>query len=150
MLPSCSLYAIGSFKKGPEKDLFETYQKRLKSSFTLIEGTLKESPNSKELEAQWFLSKIPVKSYLIVLDERGKDLSSEEFAKTLEKLSLEGISHVSFLIGGAHGLSTKIQQKANLMIRFGKMTWPHLMVRAMLLEQLYRAQQILLNHPYHK
>lgn len=150
MLPSCHLYTIGTFKNTPEKILFDHYLKRFKSSLTLTEGILKESPNSKELEAHWFLSKVPEKSYWIVLDERGKDFTSVDFSKKLEKLTLEGHSQVSFLIGGAHGLSQQILDRSDLKLCFGRMTWPHLFIRVMLIEQLYRAQQILSNHPYHK
>lgn len=122
---------------------FDEYQKRLKAKFNIIE--LEGHSQKEELEK--LKSKISPTSSLIVLDEKGKSFSSIEFSKKLD--SLEN-SNLQIIIGGADGLDDDIRNRADLLISFGKQTWPHMMVRVMVMEQLYRAQQILANHPYHR
>ena len=87
---------------------------------------------------------------MIALDEAGKTLSSEDFARHLGDLRDRGRREVVFLIGGAEGLSPRLVAGADLVLAFGAATWPHLLVRAMLIEQIFRAQQILAGHPYHR
>jgi 23S rRNA (pseudouridine1915-N3)-methyltransferase len=87
---------------------------------------------------------------VVALDPRGKALSSEELANQLRQWRERGTDDLAFLIGGAEGLSAAARQRANFILSFGAMTWPHLLVRAMLVEQLYRAQAILTGHPYHR
>ena len=96
------------------------------------------------------IEKWPQNSFVIALDENGKYLSSLEFAEELENKTIMGQSHFCFIIGGAYGLPDSILDKCDLKLSFGKMVWPHRLVSVMLLEQLYRAQQILAGHPYHK
>lgn len=86
----------------------------------------------------------------VLLDERGKALSSREFAGRIQGWEDDGVNELAILIGGADGFSQDLRKRANFMFSFGKMTWPHLLVRPMLAEQLYRAQQILSGHPYHR
>ena len=86
----------------------------------------------------------------VLLDERGKDLGSEEFAAILGNWRDDGMREARFLIGAADGHSKEERADANLLLGFGNATWPHLMVRAMLMEQLYRATTILAGHPYHR
>lgn len=86
----------------------------------------------------------------ILLDERGRQMSSEDFAALLGRWRDEGVREVRFLIGAADGHGDKARQQADLLLGFGAMTWPHLMVRAMLAEQLWRATSILAGHPYHR
>jgi len=87
---------------------------------------------------------------LVALDERGKQVSSEQLARQLEAWREEGVREARFLIGAADGHEPSLRDEADLLIAFGRATWPHLLVRAMLLEQLYRASTILSGHPYHR
>ncbi len=145
---SVEFITIGKLKSNsPFFALFDEYKKRLKGKFNLIQMDAQNTP----AEHQKILDKIHRNAKLIVLDETGKTLPSIEFAKTLEKYQIDSPSTpIQFVIGGADGLSKEILQRANLIISFGKQTWPHMMVRVMLIEQVYRAQQILANHPYHR
>jgi 23S rRNA (pseudouridine1915-N3)-methyltransferase len=87
---------------------------------------------------------------VIALDEHGKNLNSVDFAKMVEQQQVEGVSHIVFVIGGAFGLSSDVLKQCHIKLSFGKMVWPHKFVGLMLIEQIYRAQQILKGHPYHK
>ncbi|MBS7669852.1 23S rRNA (pseudouridine(1915)-N(3))-methyltransferase RlmH [Croceicoccus gelatinilyticus] len=86
----------------------------------------------------------------VLLDERGKQMSSEDFAKLLERWRDDGVREARFLIGAADGHGDAAREEADVLLGFGPMTWPHLMVRAMLAEQLWRATSILAGHPYHR
>jgi len=121
------------------------YSKRIKSNLNIIELT----GHTQKDELSKILSKIDGKAALICLDETGNNLSSQKFATNINQLS-QARSKLQFIIGGADGLDDVIRQKASLVLSFGKLTWPHMMVRLMLVEQIYRAQQILANHPYHR
>ncbi len=101
-------------------------------------------------EAAAISAHITDKSVLVALDERGKTSNSTAFARNLGRWRDEGIANTFFVIGGADGLSPELRRKAKLAIAFGSATWPHQMVRVMLLEQLYRAATILAGHPYHR
>jgi 23S rRNA (pseudouridine1915-N3)-methyltransferase len=89
-------------------------------------------------------------SYLIALDIKGKQLSSEALAEKIETLSVYGTSHITFVIGGSLGLSDEIINKADMKLSFSKMTFPHQLFRVILLEQIYRAFRIIKGEPYHK
>ena len=150
-----SIISIGKFENSPHKQVFETYIKRLKWKVELKELDLKNSqnfsvPKIKEGERALILKALKPSSKLIVLDEDGKQFSSVAFAKMISDFAVAGDSDLSFVIGGSDGLSEEVLQKSNLKISFGKMTFPHLMVRAILAEQLYRAQSIISGHPYHR
>ena len=93
---------------------------------------------------------LPANSVTVLLDERGKALASSELARILEDWRDSGKKEARFLIGGADGHSQAERERADLMLSFGPATWPHLLVRAMLAEQLFRATSILANHPYHR
>jgi 23S rRNA (pseudouridine1915-N3)-methyltransferase len=101
-------------------------------------------------EGELLLAQVPNGAALIVLDERGKTLESTKFAQRLAAWRDEGRSHLTFLIGGADGHSENIRNRADFLLSLGMMTWPHMLVRGMLVEQLYRAECILANHPYHR
>jgi len=124
--------------------MLDEYSKRLtgKIKFTEINTA------SQKEECQNILKKLDRALPLIALDEKGKSFSSIEFSKKIEQLSLSGT--IQIVIGGADGLSQDIRDQADIITNFGRLTWPHMMVRVMLVEQLYRAQQILANHPYHR
>ena len=101
-------------------------------------------------EAAAISAAIPGKSILVALDERGDNLDSAGFARHLGRWRDEAIAQTIFAIGGADGLSPDLRRKAKLRMAFGSATWPHQMVRVMLLEQVYRAATILAGHPYHR
>ncbi|MCK5659603.1 MAG: 23S rRNA (pseudouridine(1915)-N(3))-methyltransferase RlmH, partial [Alphaproteobacteria bacterium] len=102
-------------------------------------------------EAPLILKKLIKPSFIIALDERGKTLTSPDFSKKISLWQNQAPGNeITFLIGGADGFDNKIRKKADFLMSFGKQTWPHLLVRVMLLEQIYRAQQILAGHPYHR
>jgi len=151
-----SIAAVGKWKAGPERALFEDYKKRLKWPLTLKEVEERRplpAPQLKAREAELLLDAIPGKSgsrLLIALDERGKTLSSEALAKQISSWQQRGIGELAFAIGGADGLDDLLRKRADMLLSLGTMTWPHMLVRVMLIEQLYRAQQILAGHPYHR
>lgn len=138
------IIAAGQLKQGPEKALFDEYTKRIFGSFKVIEIAIRQD---QVIPASSYLKSIDKDDYIILLDEKGENISSRDFAKKIQ--SLEG-KNLCFIIGGADGIPQEIKSLSKLSISFGKLTWPHLMVRAMLAEQLYRAQQININHPYHR
>lgn len=142
-----TLAAIGKLKDTSLKALYNEYKKRLDWKITLQEC---ETKNSPEQEAPLLLAAMPPAAFLIVLDERGDNLTSEDFAENLQNIQLYHHGKVGFMIGGADGLSEGIKKRAQKSICFGHMTWPHMLVRILLMEQLYRAQQILKGHPYHR
>lgn len=142
-----SIIAIGKCKKGsPEDLLIKEYQKRLSWDLTIVE---KEN-DSQEKEAEFLLSHIPDGAKVIVLDERGQNISSIELAKKIEDWRLNGVGKICFLIGGADGHLEKVRQRADFILSFGRLTMPHMLIRAVLAEQIYRAQTILSGHPYHR
>ncbi|MBY0501328.1 MAG: 23S rRNA (pseudouridine(1915)-N(3))-methyltransferase RlmH [Alphaproteobacteria bacterium] len=142
-----TLSAIGKLKEAALKSLYEEYKKRLTWKLSLCEVEAKNSPSQ---EGRLLLNSIPLSSFLISLDEHGENLTSESFSELLNDIQINHKGTVAFVIGGADGLSEEVKVKAQKSISFGSMTWPHLMVRVMLMEQLYRAQQILKGHPYHR
>ena len=148
-----TIAAIGRDRRSPTSDLCAEYAKRMSWALTIHEVEPKKRLDGPALaahEAELLLSKVPDGSVLVVLDERGRDLTSPEFAAVLEKWRDDGRNEVAFVIGGAAGLDPALRAKAEMALGFGRQTWPHLMVRAMLVEQIYRAETILAGHPYHK
>jgi len=132
--------ARGKIARSPEADLVARYEKRIAWPIRLTE--LPEA-GGRIPEPQ-----APVRT--VLLDEKGKDLSSEELARRLEQWRDGGIRECRFVIGAADGHSEQDRQQADLLLAFGKATWPHLLARAMLFEQLFRATSILAGHPYHR
>ena len=157
--------AVGRQKPGPALELYKTYAKRLEGlgrQIGLSGPNLYEVEATKALsgtvlqakEAELLVAKLPTQGPLYILDERGKAVSSQAFAEQIGRVRDDGAAHVSFLIGGADGhgpaVRSLIQSRAAKRLSFGPATWPHMLVRAMLLEQLYRAATILAGHPYHR
>ena len=142
-----TIVAIGKCKKNsPEAAIIAEYAKR--SNWEII---IKEKDNStQEDEAKFLQGSIPSNSKVIVLDERGENLKSLEFAKQIEKWQNTGCSEICFLIGGADGHLQSTRDKADLLLSFGRMTFPHMLMRAILCEQIYRVQTIIAGHPYHR
>jgi 23S rRNA (pseudouridine1915-N3)-methyltransferase len=101
-------------------------------------------------EAELILAALPGDARLVALDERGVSWSSRDLAERLAAWRDQGVATLAFAIGGAEGLGRAVIERADAALSLGAMTWPHLLVRGMLLEQLYRAQQILAGHPYHR
>jgi 23S rRNA (pseudouridine1915-N3)-methyltransferase len=134
------IVARGKAGRGPEAELVERYLKRLSWPVKLTE--LPESGGRPPPP--------PEQGVTILLDEKGEQLSSTALARKLEQWRDGGRREARFMIGGADGFGDSDREKADLLIAFGKATWPHLLARAMLAEQLWRATSILANHPYHR
>jgi 23S rRNA (pseudouridine1915-N3)-methyltransferase len=139
------ILSIGKWKACPERELFELYKKRI-----TWELTLQELDPKKNDEAEIILKSLPENTFTIALDECGKQFSSIELSEQMDSWMSHGTSHITFVIGGADGLSSSILNKADLKLSFGKMTYPHMMVRPILAEQIYRVETILKGHPYHR
>ena len=150
-----NIIAFGKQKNHPSYELTQTYFNRLPFSGNIVElegsHSLKSGGTSEEGEKVIkFLSLQAVKGYrLIVMDKSGIDTSSEQLAEIIKTWRNKAIPACYFAVGGANGHSEKLISSAHCCIRFGRATWPHLLFRAMLAEQLYRAEMILKNHPYH-
>ena len=139
------LIAVGRAKPGPERTLFEHYRSRLQ--WTL---DLREIDERKLRDASLITSHVPKGALTIVLDERGKSLGSEALAKQIGNWQDNGRHDAAILIGGADGHAENTRRSADLLLSLGAMTWPHMLVRGLIAEQLYRAECILANHPYHR
>jgi 23S rRNA (pseudouridine1915-N3)-methyltransferase len=153
--------AVGRMKAGPERELLARYIERANASgkthalgpldvIEVPESTAQSAAKRKSDEAKALLSAVPEKTKLIALDERGKNTSSEDFAKTLARFRDDRTASTALLIGGADGLDETLRKKANLTLAFGAATFPHQIVRILLAEQIYRAVTILSGHPYHR
>lgn len=142
-----TIIAIGKCKKNsPEAMIIAEYIKR--SNWELV---IKEKDNStQDDEAKFLQQSIPHGAKIIVLDERGENLKSVVLARKIENWLLSGTSEICFLIGGADGHLQSTRDKADLILSFGKLTLPHMLMRAVLSEQIYRIQTILSGHPYHR
>jgi 23S rRNA (pseudouridine1915-N3)-methyltransferase len=153
--------SIGRLKQGPERELAQRYRERFddigrKLGFRSLE--IHEIPESRARDAAGRIAEeataisalIPEKSVVVALDERGNNIESAAFARHLGKWRDESAANTIFMIGGADGLSPDLRRNAKLSMAFGSATWPHQMVRVMLLEQIYRAATILAGHPYHR
>lgn len=133
---------IGRFSK---INIVETAEEKVPTNLSE-----KEKEKIKDVEGRRILEKIPTDSYVIALHAFGKHYSSEGMAELLEKLRLDGKSKISFIIGGTLGLSEEVLKNVNLAMSFGKMTFPHQMMRLILLEQIYRSFKIINGEPYHR
>ncbi len=153
------LYAIGKLKKSPMLSLLDDYQHRISGiarnlgfkPLDIHEIDHKKSlqgQSLKQYEATLLLHNTP--DIMIALDETGQNVSSQDFAMLLNNYKNNNKNICRFIIGGADGLCDSVRAKANTIISFGTLTWPHMLVRVMLAEQIYRAMTILSNHPYHR
>ena len=134
-------------------ELQTLYAKRIVPPATILELEEKRPLPSallKTREAELILAALPAGARLVALDRGGAAWSSRELADRLSAWADRGTGAVAFAIGGAEGLGAALLERADAVLSLGAMTWPHLLVRSMLLEQLYRAQQILAGHPYHR
>lgn len=153
--------AVGRLKSGPERDLAERYRKRAAQAgrsvgltgFEIVEIRESRADDTarRMLEESIAIANvIPERAVTILMDERGESLSSSAFAGHVQAWRMDAKLAAVFVIGGADGLAPGLRDKANLTMAFGAATWPHQMVRVMLLEQIYRAVTILSGHPYHR
>lgn len=146
--------AIGKLKKNsPEQDLINNYISKTRWPIEIKEFEEKKSLNTEELkiaESDLLMKSVPHDAKLIVLDETGETLSSRELAKKIGQWQDNGIGSVAFLIGGANGHAQHLKKQADLKLSFGRMTLPHMLMRVVLTEQIYRIKTILDGHPYHK
>jgi 23S rRNA (pseudouridine1915-N3)-methyltransferase len=148
-----TIAAIGRAGRGPERDLYQHYAGRIRWPLTLRELEEKRKLPLAEMvrrEGDLLLEAVPHKAVVVALDRRGKALDSEAFAGWLRRWRDNSVADVAFLIGGADGHGEALLKQASLAVSFGAMTWPHLLARAMLAEQIYRSQQMLAGHPYHR
>lgn len=146
-----SIAAIGRSGQSPEHDLVHRYFNRLPHKGTLIERDSSKTSGlaGKRDEGKRLLAALPEQCRLVVLDEKGVNLSSVKWAEQISNWRDDGIRDAVFAIGGADGHSEDVLAAADKTLAFGVQTWPHMLVRAMLAEQLYRAEMILARHPYH-
>jgi 23S rRNA (pseudouridine1915-N3)-methyltransferase len=153
--------AVGRLKQGPERELAERYRKRAaqagrSAGLTVVDVIeIKESragdADRRMVEESIAIANlIPERAVTVILDARGESISSAAFAGRLQEWRQQNKPAVVFIIGAADGLAPGLREKASLAIAFGTATWPHQLVRVMLLEQLYRAVTILSGHPYHR
>lgn len=152
-----TLCVVGRLRAGPERDLVDDYLTRFDRSgraLGLGPARVLEIEDRKgggsEAEATLLARSLPQGAFVCALDERGRTLTSPEFANHLGRWRDAGRSEAAFLIGGADGLAQSLVSQADFTLSFGSMVWPHMLARAMLAEQLYRAASILAGSPYHR
>lgn len=149
--------AVGRLRAGPELALIDDYLKRFDRTgraLSLGPVSVHEVEDRKgggmEAEAELLGRAVPSGAMLVALDERGRQMSSPDFAALLARSRDDGRQDMAFAIGGADGLAPGFRDRADALLSFGPMVWPHMLVRAMLAEQLYRAASILAGAPYHR
>jgi len=153
--------AVGRLKQGPERELAETYRKRTRAMGRALgvreieiveirESRAQDAERRRVEESIAIANVIPERATVVILDERGESLDSAALASQLRGWRAEDRPAVCFIIGAADGLAASLYQRAKLKLAFGTATWPHQLVRIMLLEQLYRAASIVAGHPYHR
>ena len=143
-----TVFAVGKLKEKFWKEACNEYLKRL-SGYAKVE--VRELPDStREKEGALLADALPERCPILLLDIKGKELSSEALSARIDELTLSGDSHLCFIIGGSDGVTGEIKKMATQRISFGPITLPHNLARVVLLEQLYRAMKISRNEPYHK
>lgn len=156
-----TVITVGKIKEKYLKDAIAEYSKRLSKycKLEMIEVADEKTPeNASEVmedairakEAERILKYLKEDAYVITLEIHGKQLSSEELADKMEKLGVQGTSHIMFVIGGSIGLGKEVLARSDYPLSFSKMTFPHQLMRVILLEQIYRSYRIINNEPYHK
>ncbi len=156
-----SIICVGKIKESYYREALEEYIKRLskycktdiievKDEQTKEGASEREETIVKETEGKRILDKIPDGSYVISTAIEGRRLSSEQFASHIDSLGVKGVSRLVFIIGGSLGLSDEVKKRADMMLSFSDMTYPHQLMRVILAEQIYRAYRIIKGEPYHK
>ncbi len=146
--------AIGKLKKkSPEDMLIEDYIRKTRWPVSVRESEEKKALTGSELkeaEGKLLLNTVPTGAKVVVLDERGEELSSRQLAQKVARWRDASVEDVVFLIGGADGHGEEVRKRADLVLSFGRMTLPHMLIRVVLAEQIYRMKTILDGHPYHR
>lgn len=161
VIMNIDIIVVGKIKEKYLNDGIKEYTKRLSRycSLNIIEVDDEKAPENlserdmeiiKDKEGERILSKVQSNSYIIPLVIEGKNISSEDMAEKMSNLMVEGYSHLTFVIGGSLGLSDEVIKRSNFKLSFSKMTFPHQLMRLILLEQIYRSFRIIRNEPYHK
>lgn len=156
-----NIISVGKIKEDYFKKAIEEYEKRLKAYCRVNFIELKDESEGKNLsgkdidiildkEGKRILEKIKERSFIIVLDILGRSIDSVEFSKKINDIMLDGISSIDFIIGGSLGISQEVKDKANYSLSFSKFTFPHKLMKVILMEQIYRAFTIINNKTYHK
>jgi len=156
-----TILSVGKIKEKYFKDAISEYEKRLsrycKLEFIEVpdektpeQTSAKEEALIRDREGERLLKHIREEAYVITLEINGKELDSVEFAKKIESLGVSGVSQLYFVIGGSIGLGESVRKRADLALSFSKMTFPHQLMRVILLEQIYRGYRIIKGEPYHK
>lgn len=152
-----TLIVVGKIKEKALTILINEYKKRITSYSKIEIIEVGDEPNDKleeekvkELEGQKILKQIKRDSYVILLDLKGQSLDSEELAKKIEQINTYHSSNITFIIGGSLGVSESVKEKADFRLKLSEMTFPHNIVRLLILEQIYRSYKILNNETYHK
>ena len=156
-----TVITVGKIKEKYLKDAVAEYSKRLSKycKWEIIEVADEKTPDNaseavedsiRSKEAERILKYVKDDAYVITLEIGGKQLSSEELADKIDKIGVQGTSHIIFIIGGSIGLGKEVLNKSNYALSFSKMTFPHQLMRVILLEQVYRSYRIISNEPYHK
>ena len=156
-----TVITVGKLKEKYLKDAIAEYSKRLSKycKLEIVEVADEKTPDNasefvedsiRSKEAERILKYVKDDAYIITLEIGGKQLSSEELAEKIDKLGVQRTSHIIFIIGGSIGLGKEVLQKSNYALSFSKMTFPHQLMRVILLEQVYRSYRIMHNEPYHK
>ena len=156
-----NIISVGKIKEDYFKKAIEEYEKRLKAYCRVNFIELKDESEGKNLsdkdidiildkEGKRILEKIKERSFIIVLDILGRSIDSVEFSKKINDIMLDGISSIDFIIGGSLGISQEVKYKANYSLSFSKFTFPHKLMKVILMEQIYRAFTIINNKTYHK
>lgn len=139
------ILAVGK-AKGAQAALCDEYAKRLMGGFSCREL----ATQNQKVENEAIMAAISPQAFVVILDERGQDLSSRELAQKIAVWQDQGVQELVLVIGGADGLTQDVKERADFSLSLGHKTWPHQLARVMLIEQLYRAQQINKGHPYHR
>ncbi|MGN0332118.1 MAG: 23S rRNA (pseudouridine(1915)-N(3))-methyltransferase RlmH [Lachnospiraceae bacterium] len=156
-----TIITVGKIKEKYLKDAIAEYSKRLSKycKLEIVEVADEKTPDNasetmedaiRSKEAERILKYVKEDAYIITLEIQGKQLTSEEMAEKIERLGVMGTSHIIFIIGGSIGLGEEVIKKSNYALSFSKMTFPHQLMRVILLEQIYRSYRIINREPYHK
>ncbi|MBM85180.1 MAG: 23S rRNA (pseudouridine(1915)-N(3))-methyltransferase RlmH [Rhodospirillaceae bacterium] len=148
-----TIVAIGRYRSGLLHDLYDHYASRLRWRVDLKEIEVKsvgDQATNVRKEGARLLAAIPHGARVVVLDESGKTLTSRALARWIGRAQNDSVDDLALMIGGADGLDGTVLDRADLILSLGRVTWPHFLVRSLVAEQLYRAQQILQGHPYHR
>ena len=148
-----TIAAIGRDRRSLFRDLYDTYAQRLRWPISLREVEARGNRGGeiqRREEGERLLAAVPQGALVIALDENGKTLTSRGLADWISRGMANGMGDLALVIGGADGLDGDVLARSDLTLSLGRLTWPHLLVRGLVVEQLYRVQQIIAGHPYHR